>query len=87
MKRYVKGKWKQCGFQHLVTSKTDSYQVEILVSMDIEVSQNDSNVILWSKFQFVVILSQTKLAKDMIFFVNRLNKISAFKIIMVKKSK
>ena len=63
----LKGRRKQYGIKHHVTSTVHSCQGDTLHKVATEVSHINRHYKLWDKGQVVVLLSRTRLAKDLIF--------------------
>ena len=80
----MQAKRKQYGLKHHVTSTIHAAMGDTLSSMATEISCNNSNFKMWDKGQMIVILSQTRLAKDTIFVGNKNDTLNALKLLKIR---
>ena len=69
LKNNIQAKRTQCGLWHRVTSTIHAAQGETLPQMATKISNADPDFSAWDKGQLIVLLTQTKRAKDTIFVV------------------
>ena len=68
---------KQYGLKHCVTSTIHAFMGDTLTKAAIEISRHDSSFKLWDCAQVIVVLSRTKLGKNLIFVGDKKESVDA----------
>ena len=82
----LQGRRKQYGLKHYVSLTIHSAMGDTLQYMATQISTNDRNFNLWDKGQLVVILSQTKVARNSIFVGPVNDTLNALTQLLMKKT-
>lgn len=86
LKGNLRGKRKQYGLQHRLTSTIHAAQGETFALVATEISENDPDFNLWDKGQLIVLISRTRHASNTIFVGNKMDTLSALRAMLNKKT-